>query len=65
MTEDVLRKPAPPPRWRWSAFLAMALETAIVITFFAHGSIFGLLLCAGYAWFSATWSLLVQSPPKQ
>ena len=45
----------PPPPLSPRFILAMVLEAGIVATFTAHHSILGLALCAGYAWFSATW----------
>jgi hypothetical protein len=47
-------KPKPP---RLSHLLACAIEAGVVATFIAHRSIVGLLLCVGYAWFSATCAL--------
>jgi hypothetical protein len=38
--------------------IAVSLEVAIVATFTAHHSIFGLVLCTAYGWFSATRALL-------
>jgi hypothetical protein len=40
--------------------IAVALELAIVATFMVLHSGIGLLLCAAYAWFSATWSFLAR-----
>jgi hypothetical protein len=56
MTTDVLRPPPPEPKW--SLWCAVGLECAMVMTFLAHGSILGLVLCALYAWFSASWAAL-------
>lgn len=49
-------KPEPP---RWSAYLAVVLELAIVAVLAAHHSVAGLVLALAYAWYSATWSLFV------
>lgn len=50
------RPPAPKPGL--AVWVAMALETAILVLFFAQGSWLGVLLCLGYGYFSATWALL-------
>jgi hypothetical protein len=52
--EDRPQSPKPP---RLSHLIAVILELCIVATLVAHRSVMGLLLCAGYAWFSATWAL--------
>jgi hypothetical protein len=50
----LLRKTKPP---RVGPVVAVALELGILGVFAVDRSVVGLLLCAGYAWFSATWSL--------
>ena len=42
-------------------WIPVALEIAIVATFIVHRSIPGLLLCAAYAWFSATWAFVIST----
>lgn len=57
MTADVqdrLHEPKPP---RIGGYIAVLLEISIVAVLAAEHSVIGLLLCAGYAWFSATWAL--------
>lgn len=56
LADDKPKVPKPP---RLSLLLAIALELAIVVTFATERSIVGLLLCAAYAWFSATWSAFI------
>lgn len=58
MTTEALRRTTPPKGPRLSAWVAVSIECAIACTFFAHGSLLGLLLCAAYGWFSATWAVL-------
>jgi len=55
---EALRRTTPPKGPRLSAWLAMAIEWGIVFTFFANGSLLGLVLCGAYAWFSASWAIL-------
>lgn len=52
---DKTRTPEPP---RLSAIVAALLELSMVAVFAYHRSVLGLVLALGYAWFSATWSLL-------
>lgn len=55
LADDRPKVPKPPdPRM----FLAVALELAMVATFIAHRSWFGLLLALAYGWFSATRAML-------
>lgn len=57
--------PEPPP---YGAYFAVALELGILATFALERSIAGLVLCCGYAWFSATWQALAggfDGKPKQ
>lgn len=59
MSAEAVRRTSEPPKGpRLGAWLAMAIELGIVLTFFANSSGIGLLLCGAYAWFSATWSIL-------
>ena len=58
-TDTLERPPGKPPRM--GAWVAMAIETAIVVTFMAHGSLFGGLLCLAYGRFSATWAILTDN----
>lgn len=57
MTELAERRPKAPkpiaPSWLFACFL----ELGFVLTFSAHRSWFGLLLCCFYARFSACWAL--------
>lgn len=55
IAEDERPKAPKPPSL--PHLLACAIEAGIVAAFIAHGSIVGCLLCASYAWFSATWAL--------
>ncbi len=54
-SEDRPNTPEPPGL---GMIVAVCLELCIVATFTVNHSIAGLLLCAAYAWFSATWSFL-------
>ncbi len=59
LAEDRPKTPKPP---RPGHLLAAALEISIGVTLTVHHSVVGLLLCGGYAWFSATWSLFARPP---
>jgi hypothetical protein len=54
--EAAARKPPPSPRP--GMFVAVALELGLVMVLAYEHSVVGLLLCAAYSWFSATWALL-------
>ena len=60
MTELAEERPEPPKPPRLGHIIAVLLELSIVATFTVHHSVVGLLLCAGYAWFSATWALFTR-----
>jgi hypothetical protein len=47
--------PKRPPRL--GPYVAVVLEISMVGVFAYHHSVAGLLLAAGYAWFSATWAM--------
>lgn len=51
---------SPPPPMRLGMRIAMCLELALVTVMLLSlphwSSVIGLLICAGYAWFSATWA---------
>jgi hypothetical protein len=55
-TIDKPRSPRPPPTVQH--VVAVCLELGVFATFACERSIVGLVLCAAYFWFSATWSLL-------
>lgn len=55
------RPRADPPAPRWDAWIAVALETAIVLTFFSERAWLGLLWCLAYARFSATWAVVTNT----
>lgn len=55
--DDLTKTPEPP---RLSAIVAALLELSMLGVFAYHRSVVGLLLAVAYAWFSATWSLLVE-----
>ena len=57
MTTDT-HKPEPPPLPSSLHMLAILLEVMIFGTFMAHKSILGMLLCAAYFWWSATYAAL-------
>jgi hypothetical protein len=56
---DARERPRKPKLPKPGHALAVAIELAIVGTFTAHHSYVGLALCAAYAWYSATWALVV------
>lgn len=56
MSSIVDEKPPNPPNATF--LLAIALELGIVGDLIVNRSVFGLLLCVAYAWFSATWHAL-------
>jgi hypothetical protein len=62
LAEDRPKTPKPP---RLGLIVAVMLEISVVATFTVHHSVVGLLLCAAYAWFSATWALFQGSPPER
>lgn len=54
----VTDEPVPPPKPpTFSHWLAATLELGIVSVLIYHRSLAGLVLVAGYAWFSASWAL--------
>lgn len=57
MNEIAQDRPKTPRPVRPSFYVACTLEAGIVATFLAYRSIVGLLLCLGYAYFSAILSL--------
>lgn len=59
MTELARDKPDAPKPPRIGILVAAALELAMVTTFALEHSAVGLLLAASYAYFSATWALLL------
>lgn len=54
MTDDARKNTPEPPRL--GMLVAVLLELCIVATFCANRSIVGVVLCVGYAWFSASWA---------
>lgn len=56
--DDAADRPETPKPPHLGLVVAVMLELAMVADFAAHRSWFGLLLCAAYAWFSATWHAL-------
>jgi hypothetical protein len=57
VTELVQDRPSKRKPPRIGPVIAVALELAILGTFAVQRSVGGLLLCAAYAWFSATWAM--------
>lgn len=60
MTERAEDRPDAPKPPSGSHLIAVLLEISMVNVFIAHRSILGLALAAAYAWFSATWALLLR-----
>lgn len=58
MTTDIWERKPKPPKIKLDVWLAVAIETAIIITFFANSSIVGIILCIIYSYFSATRAVL-------
>jgi hypothetical protein len=54
--DELTRRPEPP---RLSAMLAALLELSMLAVMAYHRSVVGLALALAYAWFSATWSIVV------
>lgn len=54
MTALAEDRPQPKKPPRLGLVIATILELGIAATLVVHHSLFGLLLCVGYGWFSAT-----------
>lgn len=58
MSTDILRKTPEPPKLRIGMLVAVTLEITMFCVFLYYKSVFGVLLCFLYAWFSATAALV-------
>lgn len=64
MTELVKKPSVDPEPPDFGMLIAVLLELSIVATFVANRSVLGLVLCAGYVWFSATWAFFASKGPQ-
>lgn len=58
MTTEVLERNPRPPKIDVAAWVALSLEMGMFGTFIYEKSVLGLVLFAGYLYFSATWAVI-------